>query len=83
MPVMQARTATHEAISTFLKAADAWHAKQAQKRNPFEEHAKTIIAFNPPPPPPVHAIRVATGAGKTEISARDFAGGGCQAKPRP
>ena len=55
---------------TFLKAADAWHAKQAQKRNPFEEHAKTIIAFNPPPPPPVHAIRVATGAGKTEISAQ-------------
>ena len=44
--------------------------KQAQKRNPFEEHAKTIIAFNPPPPPPVHAIRVATGAGKTEISAQ-------------
>jgi hypothetical protein len=69
VPVEEARLVVERAIRQHLDDAETWLAKQGQESNPFAELARTRN-FNPPPRPPVHAIRVATGVGKTQIAVR-------------
>jgi putative DNA primase/helicase len=68
MPVEEARRKLDQLIDEFIQAAAAWNDEQDDD-NPFVQFANR----ESPSPPPVHAMRVSTGVGKTQMFAAGLA----------
>jgi hypothetical protein len=66
LPVEEARQKLDQHIDEFIRAAVAWN---DEDDNPFVQHANRESSS----PPPVHAMRVSTGVGKTQMFAAGLA----------
>ncbi len=82
IPVNSARDVLRAAIEQLMEGAIRFHEEAAQAQSKTAEAQGTPLDFNPPAEPDQSAIRITTGAGKSEATRAAAVAYVCEAKKR-